>query len=70
MTPFVLKDIAVRKFGSDNWLRGLAYATGVSERTVRRWADGDVAISGRIESHIRLTCEGEPVTTRPKETVI
>ena len=70
MTPFVLKDIAVRKFGSDNWLRGLAFATGVSERTIRRWASGDVPINSRVESHIRLACEGEPVTTRPKETVI
>ena len=70
MTPFVLKDLAVRKFGPERWLQGLAYATGVSERTIRRWASGDVPINGRVESHIRLACEGKPVTAPPKETLV
>ena len=56
MTPYELKSLAIQRFGARDWLHKLAFAMAVNERTVRRWAVGDIDISPRIESHVRLAC--------------
>lgn len=64
MSPFELKSLAARKFGPERWLQGLAYAMGVSERTIRRWAAGEIPIKARIAAQVEQACEGDPVTVR------
>lgn len=57
MTPFELQALAVKRFGAKDWLRRLASETGVNERTVRRWSNGETPITERAAGHIRLVCE-------------
>ncbi len=39
-------------FGKHGWYGRAAQAMCVTERSVRRWASGDVSIDGRTASHI------------------
>ena len=45
MTPFELQALAVKRFGAKDWLRRLASETGVNERTVRLWSNGETPIT-------------------------
>ena len=57
MTPFELHTLAVKRFGENDWLKKLAHETGVNERTVRRWWNGEAPITERVAGHVRLVCE-------------
>lgn len=57
LLPDEMRQLASAKFGAAKWLQGLARATSVSERMIRRWEDGSIPINGRIESLIRRVCD-------------
>ena len=57
ISPEGVKALAIRKFGDKDWLVKLSREIGVHHRTVRRWAQGEIAITPRIEREIRRACE-------------
>ena len=57
LLPEEVKPLAVKKFGERDWLIKLSREIGVHQRTVRRWAQGEIPITPRIEREIRRACE-------------
>lgn len=44
MTPADLRAVGTALYGESHWVALLSESLGVNKRTVRKWANGDVAI--------------------------
>jgi transcriptional regulator with XRE-family HTH domain len=60
MTPLDLCIVGQTLYGP-SWRAALADALGVSERTIRRWANGEFPIPEHVAGELAALCEGRAI---------